>query len=342
MRVGEGDQAALRARRLLARSDTDYTSQARCHLVLGTISRDTGLLDQAKTHYDRAVSLADLDRNLEQLCLAQMRMLTLRVWGADWTSDSILPALERNVRKTGDPLLAAALRTCAAEIDTRTGHTDRARSALVSARRLLRDSPNVFLEGNAAIAGLCLSLFCSDWNSAIEEGLRALRCAGESGNLRTELAARLNLGQVFLNQGRVDDAERHLDEALRLCPRGGNAEIGVLDALAQASLARGHIGQCEDWLRRIRCGARDPQPSSRVQPALGTADQAVPARARGQMARSRRPGDAGRRVDSGSRRHLSRHPTDAGEGRYLPRHRPCRRSAPNPARCHGSSGHDAP
>src|SRR3972149_5454225 len=178
------------ARRLLSRSDVDYTSQARCHLVLGTISRDTGLLDQAKTHYDRAVSLADLDRNLEQLCLAQMRMLTLRGWGAGWTSDSIFPALERNVRKTGDPMLAAALRTCAAEIDTRTGHPDRARSALISARRLLRDSPNVFLEGNAAIAGLCLSLICSDWNSAIEEGLRALRCAGESGNLRTELAAR--------------------------------------------------------------------------------------------------------------------------------------------------------
>ena len=251
MRVGEVDHAFEQAQRLLRHPGLDVSSQTRCHLVLGTIHRDTGRVVEARSHYDRAAALAGAEGNTGQLCLAQMRLLTLQVAGDETAFPSILPALIRNVQKAGDPLLAIALHVCTAEIETRRGLLHLAKSQLNSARRLLQDSPNVFLEGNAAIAGLCLSLLCSEWDEAVRHGALALKSAEESGNVRTALAARLNLGQLRLRQGRPDEAEQHLQAALHLCPRGGDAEIGMLDALAQASLATGDTARCEALLGQI-------------------------------------------------------------------------------------------
>jgi len=252
MRTGEIDIARVSAQRLLLRPDLNRLAQVRCHLVLGTISRDSGQLDDARSHYQRALDLAELDKNLEHVCLAQMRLLSLHVAGCELEAATVtLPILKRNVQATGDPLLAIALHICLAEAETRRGLFDGAKRQLAAAELLLKETPNVFLEGNAAIAGLCLSLLSSAWEDASRQGLLALKCARHSGNVRTALAARLNLGQLFLTQGHLDEAERHLNEALSICPKGGDNEIGVLDALAHIFLERGNVGRCEEVLLRI-------------------------------------------------------------------------------------------
>jgi DNA-binding NtrC family response regulator/tetratricopeptide (TPR) repeat protein len=252
MRMGAAADAESLARRLLQQRDLDSSSRVQCLLVLGTICRDTGQLEQARQHYDSAFALAEAHQNLEQLCLAQLRLLSLQVAGDEIAAVSTtLPALRRNVQRTGNPFLAITLHICLAEAETRRGLFDLAKRHLTAANALLRNAPNVYLEGNAAVAGLCVSLFCSEWDDAVHQGLVALKCARESGNFNTALAARLNLGQVLLSLGRLDEAERHLNEALVMCQRGGNNEIGVLDALAQVFLRRGDLARCEGMLQKI-------------------------------------------------------------------------------------------
>jgi DNA-binding NtrC family response regulator/tetratricopeptide (TPR) repeat protein len=252
MRMGAAGDAESLAQRLLQHRDLDSTSRVQCLLVLGTICRDTGQLEGARQHYHSAFTLAEVEQNLEQLCLAQLRLLSLQVAGDEIAAVSAtLPALRQNVQRTGNPFLAITLHICLAEAETRRGLFDLAKRHLNAANALLRSTPNVFLEGNAAVAGLCVSLFCSEWDDAVHQGLVALKCARESGNFNTALAARLNLGQVLLSLGRLDEAERHLNEALVMCQRGGNNEIGVLDALAQVFLRRGDLVRCEGMLQRI-------------------------------------------------------------------------------------------
>lgn len=252
LRMGAASDAEALAGRLLQHHDLDSASRVQCQLVLGTISRDTGQLEQARRHYQNAFELAEADQNLEQLCLAQLRMLSLQVAGDEIAAVSAtLPAIRQNVQRAGIPFLAITLHICLAEAETRRGLFDLAKGHLNAANALLRSAPNVFLEGNAAIASLCVSLFCSEWDEAVHHGLVALKSARESGNFNTALAARLNLGQVLLTLGRLDEAERHLNEALGMCQRGGNNEIGVLDALAQVCLRRGDLARCEAMLQRI-------------------------------------------------------------------------------------------
>jgi DNA-binding NtrC family response regulator/tetratricopeptide (TPR) repeat protein len=252
LRMGAASDAESLARQLLQQRDLDNASRVQCHLVLGTICRDTGQLEEARQHYEQAFRLAEVDQNLEQLCLAQLRLLSMQVAGDEIAAVSTtLPALRQNVQRTGNPFLAITLHICLAEAETRRGLFDLAKRHLNAANALLRNAPNVYLEGNAAVAGLCVSLFCSEWDEAVHQGLVALKCARESGNFNTALAARLNLGQVLLSVGRLDEAERHLNEALLMCQRGGNNEIGVLDALAQVCLRRGDLVRCEGMLQKI-------------------------------------------------------------------------------------------
>ena len=251
MRTGNLNSARDGARRLLQEQRIECSSKIRCHFVLGTICRDSGQLEEARSHYDKAIQLAESDQDLEQLCIAQILLLSLHVAGSDVEGAFILPALRRNVQASGDPILAITFHIFLAETESRRGSFVSARQQLAAAQSLLRDTPNVFLEGNAAIAAMCLSLLCSEYHDALQHGLSALRCAEQSGNYRTALAARLNLGQALLSQGRLAEAEQHLREALLTCPKGGNNEIGVLDALAQVFLARGDLNLCEEFLVRI-------------------------------------------------------------------------------------------
>ncbi len=166
-----------------------------------------------------------------------MRQLSLQVAGSDSdAATDILPTLRRNVQNSGDPLLLTALHVCLAEAETRRGLFDVARLHLDSAETLLQRSPSVFLEGNAAIARQCLALLNAEWDEALRQGLRSITCAQASGNVRTLLAAHLNLGQGFLSKGDFDTAEHHLNEAATLCPKGGDSELGLLDALAQVNI----------------------------------------------------------------------------------------------------------
>jgi DNA-binding NtrC family response regulator/tetratricopeptide (TPR) repeat protein len=250
MRTGDLHSARDTAKRLLLQHK-ECASQIRCHFVLGTICRDIGKLDEARRHYERAIELAEDSQDIEQLCVTQIRLLSLHVAGTSVDVATILPTLRRNVQASGDPFLAIALHIFLAEAESRRGHFVVARQQLAAARSLLRDTPNLFLEGNAAIAAMCLSLLCSAYDDALRNGILALKCSEKSGDYRTALAARLNLGQVLLNQGRFREAEEYLKQALSACPRGGNSEIGVLDALAQVFLARGDTNSCEEFLGRI-------------------------------------------------------------------------------------------
>lgn len=251
MRTGNLSSARDGAQRLLQHEQTEFSAQIRCHLVLGTICRDSGRVKEARTHYEKAIDLARCDGDLEQLCLAQIMLVSLHAAGSDVETAALLPALRRNVHASGDPFLAIGFHIFLAEAESRKGQFVIAKQQLAAARSLLADTPNVFLEGNAAIAAMCLSLLCSEYQDALQHGALALRCAEQSGNYRTALAARLNLGQALLSQGRLAEAEHHLREALQTCPKGGNNEIGVLDALAQVFLARGDLHLCEDFLVRI-------------------------------------------------------------------------------------------
>ena len=77
----------------------------------------------------------------------------------------------------------------------------------------------------------------------------------------TTVAAKATLAQVLLSKGELVQAEAELHEALAQCPRGGGAETGILDTLAQIRLATGDFAGCSETLLDIdrRASSLDPQ-----------------------------------------------------------------------------------
>src|SRR5438132_9394770 len=73
--VGRYEQSRASVTLLLKSRDLTPPAKAACEYILGELSRRDGRTDLAVVHYERASSLATEGRDLERLCLSQLRLL---------------------------------------------------------------------------------------------------------------------------------------------------------------------------------------------------------------------------------------------------------------------------
>jgi DNA-binding NtrC family response regulator/tetratricopeptide (TPR) repeat protein len=178
-------------------------------------------------------------------------MLTLAEDAGPQAALVLLPEVRKNIVQLGDRQAMAALHIFLAEIETKRGLFDSVKRHLAIGRAHLESEPNLWLDGFASIADLCLAYLESDLREVKRHARQALDKAAASGHRVTTMAALSNLGHGLIAEGAYPAAETCLRRALSLCPRGGGAESAVLDGLAQVRLSSGDLSGCGSILSQI-------------------------------------------------------------------------------------------
>jgi DNA-binding NtrC family response regulator/tetratricopeptide (TPR) repeat protein len=252
-RMGDNDRAEQIANRIKTSPGIADSVLARCHVVLGSVSRERGDTTGAVLQLQRAATIADRGTDRELACWARLRLVATI---ADQTSTDNaigqLPDVRRYVVQLGDPFSMAALHFWVAELESKRGLLEIARRHIQHGRSILREHENVWLEGSAAIDDACLCFLTSDIEGAFNHATEALRMADISGHGLTRMAALANLAHVHLALGDLHQARVCFDSALRCCEPGGGNQIAVLDGLAQFELASHRFGECERFLDELQ------------------------------------------------------------------------------------------
>jgi hydrogenase-4 transcriptional activator len=253
LRTGDLDQAARLTQRTLNSKGLPPQLQARCLIVAGALCRERGDVSAAIDRFQKAIAVSRACKDLQQLCWAELRLVLALSEGPGLDSAvAYIPTLRRDVSRLGDPLATSALHLFVARIETKRGLLNNAREHVRIGRSLLSLQPNSWLESTAAIDAACLAFVDVDFHLARTEALRALREANQHGHMGVRRAALANLGHLALAEGRLSGAEAYLKKALLLAGASGEARLGILDGLAQVSLARNDLSEAEALLETAR------------------------------------------------------------------------------------------
>ena len=121
LRTGQSSIAVNTCRSVLRNHFASRGILARCHIVLGTASRDEGRLEEAVEHFHRALSIATDVPSREAATWSYLRlMLALAEHTGPQAALALLPDLRRHIIQLGDGQAVAALHFFLAEIETRT------------------------------------------------------------------------------------------------------------------------------------------------------------------------------------------------------------------------------
>ncbi|HVC19426.1 MAG TPA: hypothetical protein VNE16_05060, partial [Vicinamibacterales bacterium] len=102
--TGAYDEAVDLARRIVCARQLDNARASRCEVVLGHIAMTAGRTGEALDRYRRAVSLATLAGDLEQLCWAQIRLVYAERTRVDLPGvRALLSDLRANAFRLGNP-----------------------------------------------------------------------------------------------------------------------------------------------------------------------------------------------------------------------------------------------
>jgi len=251
-RTGDPQEAAKLARRVLSRTTSSSTTQARALTLLGTIALDGGDTQQAITTLNQAIGVASLAKAEYEACWAKLRLFTaLSYVSAPEAVGSVLSDLRRHVARIGDVGTTIALHLFVAEIESQRGVVETAARHVRVADSLLEGHTNYWLSGLAAIDRLCLAYTRSSPSKAREHADKALILARRSGHLQSELAAISNLGHIELAEDNLKAAEINLKRALAMCRISARSRASVLDGLAQLELARADYSQAQAYLNEL-------------------------------------------------------------------------------------------
>jgi DNA-binding NtrC family response regulator/tetratricopeptide (TPR) repeat protein len=231
---------------------------ARCHIVLGSVYRERGLLRDAVSHLEKACRFAEAAHNAELQCWSWLRLMTVagEMDGPE-AAIAMIPEIRRRVTHLADPIVLATLHLWIAEFESKRGLLTSAARHIQMGRAILSTHHNVWLEGSAAIDDCCLSYLRSEIGAAFGFASDALRCAADSGHATTRMAACTNLAHLHMASGDFCRAEELFQDALTCWRSGGANEVAILDGLAQLELARKNFSKCESYLNSISKIERD-------------------------------------------------------------------------------------
>jgi DNA-binding NtrC family response regulator/tetratricopeptide (TPR) repeat protein len=249
-RTGRNREAQRLALGVAKSSTTDDDSLARCHWTLANVSREFGDSSDALKHYQIAAKLAD--NNSELSCWIQLRLMAMV---ADIAGSHIamarLPDVRRCLTRFGDARPFAALHLWIAEVETRSGHLDRAQRHLSIAQSLLEHSDDVWLQSYFAINSFGVSYYSAKMSDARKWAETALELVTISGHAATQRAAHANLGHIEFSLGHLSKAADYFESALRCAEKGSPNYLAILDSIAQTKLNLGELAECEAIINHL-------------------------------------------------------------------------------------------
>ena len=263
--IGRGTEAEELAEKTLLACDLEASLCSRCHVVLGGAHYERGHLSEALRHLHRGVRLAEESQDTEQICWAQLNLIsTLADVSTPEAVVSLAKAAQRNTARSGDPRIAASLHICIGRLEAKRGSVQSATHHVTLASSILRRHPNIWLEGVLQLDICGIEQIRNQFENVVESARVALACAEESGHRRTLLGALANLGQAKLYLGEFDDANLFLTKALAKASGSTNVHLALLDSYAQLKLTQGRLDECQALLDDID---RLNPPRDRYQPS---------------------------------------------------------------------------
>jgi tetratricopeptide (TPR) repeat protein len=251
-KVGYSEQALELATRLLKSKHLTKSQRSECETVLGRLLFDRGDTEGGLARFRRAALLAQEAGDLHALFAANIQLLVIlsdRFGPA--AGSAVLADVRQIATKLGDPEITARLHLFVAQIEAKRGLLENARRHTALARRILKGSPNAYLEAFTGNLDLAIAVLCSEFDVAKECGHRAAELAELSGVAKIRRAVLGNMGNLFCEIGEFDRATECFERALDAPHVDGALTWGLLDSLARVHLIKERFDACGKALDRI-------------------------------------------------------------------------------------------
>jgi len=264
-RTGEVRAAKVLTERLLSRKKLDGALRARLLTTRGIIQLEEGKAVDSIDSLTSARELALEDKATSELFWSELRLLLAEFERSPGKGSSrLLADVRKHAIQLGDSNATIALHLFFSEVEAKRGAITNSRRHLKVARELLQTYPNLWLEGLALICEFCLAYLVGDLVEAERAAIRALRASHLSGHARTELAAVVDIAHIRLRQGKLDETNHLLRQALRLCSISTRVREYVYDGLAQLAFTKGEVAKSERLLSELS----DPAYADKSYPKL--------------------------------------------------------------------------
>ena len=246
-------------REVLRRSEC-VRDHARCEMILGTIARDLGRIDEALHRLQHSLHCAKEDGDTFQAArsaLALFRIVSERQ--PPEVVASLLAEVRRLTIRAANPHLSALLHESVARQEAQIGNLEQARQHLRIARSLLEANPNTWLHQLCEVNAFCIEFLDSNFALAGEHLKRAQKFGAISGTFGSTV--RNNLGHLYLETGRFDKAD-HIFLSL-VESKVDEVRQSALDGLARLYIATNRLRECEktlDTLADIQRRAKTEMP----------------------------------------------------------------------------------
>ena len=255
--VGQYGQARIVATTLLKSKNLPASYKSECEAVLGRVLFDEGETEKGLAHLQRAALIAQQGADLRALFGAKLYLLIiLSDRSGPAAGSSILADVRQIATKLGDPEITARLHLFVAQAEAKRGLLENAKRHTALASRILKTSPNAFLEAFTGNLDLAVAVLRSEFDIAKECGFRALSLAEQSGVAKIRSAILGNMGNLFCELGEFDRATAYFENALSASPDNGANTTAILESLARIHLIQGKSDLCLATLNRIESGIR--------------------------------------------------------------------------------------
>jgi DNA-binding NtrC family response regulator/tetratricopeptide (TPR) repeat protein len=257
-RTGQHEEGRLLAERLLKNGRLDPEHRSACEWSLGLVSFEEGKVDDAMSHFRRALSLADAAGDLRAACFCQLRLMNLLAdRSGHQTVAPLLARVRQNVTRLGDSIVSAALHISMGELEAKRGLLDSAIRHTKLGQELLKKEENLWLEGVAENTLMAVAIMSADPHAGIRHGNRVVQLAAESGANALRRAALGNLGNLYFLTGDFTLSRQYLHLAQQVLPTTGSLSNGTLESLAVLSLAEGDFDGASQFLTEMEAAVRN-------------------------------------------------------------------------------------
>ena len=149
------------------------------------------------------------------------------------------------VRHSGERATFLEAHLTFARLEARIGRIDAARRHLALARLNATKHSSLLSLADLQLCLCNIAALSGDLAEALEAANRADSLSSESGWLKGQCAAAMNLGYLCLAQGKYEEAERHLTNAERLGGSWIDYAVGLTVTKAQLAISRGDHAQAD-------------------------------------------------------------------------------------------------
>jgi hydrogenase-4 transcriptional activator len=249
--IGNPVRSRQAAEALLREHLTPF-EQAYCYEVIGRTAVGTGQIESGLKAMRSAMTAALRAQSpkLEARLIASNAELLLH-WGALEPAAEEVSKLRRACVPAGDPYSVIAFHKLVAEIKAKMGLAAAARQSINAGRSLLVSWPNVAQQGFLAVTSSAIEFMQSDYETALQWSMEALRCAQKSGSREIQVPATGNLALIKLAQGKLGEAKNAVDDFLGLVRKGGSTEIAGLDTELEIAIANGELEHAQKLAQRV-------------------------------------------------------------------------------------------